>query len=171
MREEFLNLVNSEYQLLVRFVMFNGADQHQAMDAAQDAFVEAWDRLHWRPEQWAEIRDHRAWIRTVALRRYRRPPDRRREPPTVVTADPPATPWQGPDPGELTAQTQRVLEALHSLPPDVAEVMAYRIDGFRPVEIAAELGMTDQKVRDVLKRGRKLLAKMLKERGVDEHRA
>jgi RNA polymerase sigma factor (sigma-70 family) len=171
MREGFLDFVQSEYHLVVRFVIFNGADEHQAMDAAQDAFVEAWDRLHRKPEQWAEIRNHRAWIRTVALRRYRRPPDRRREPPSLLTADPPGTSWEGPDPGELTAQTQWVLQALRSLPPDVAAVMAFHIDGFRPVDIAAELDMTDQKVRDVLKSGRRLLARVFEERGADEHRA
>lgn len=171
-RADFLTLLDGEYHQVVRFVMFNGADQDQALDATQAAFTQAWILVRRRPEQWEAVRDRRAWIRTIALRGYRRPPDRRREPPTVPHADPMEACWNGQDPAELTAQTLYVLQTLRDLPQDVRAVMAFHVDGFRPTDIAAELGITDQQARDLLKKGRKILARLhgpRQEGAADEH--
>ncbi|MFC6087498.1 RNA polymerase sigma factor [Sphaerisporangium aureirubrum] len=159
MRVRFLALFESDYHQVARFVMFNGADRDQALDATQAAFTEAWDLIRRRPGQWEAVRVPRAWIRTIALRAYRRPPDRRREPPTVLGCGPAERAWDGQDPGELTAQTLHVLHALRRLPEDVRMAMAFHIDGFRPVDIAAALGIDDQQARDLLKKGRRILAR------------
>ncbi|MBB4699715.1 RNA polymerase sigma factor [Sphaerisporangium siamense] len=174
MRAGFLALFEDEYHKVARFVMVNGAGREEALDATQAAFAEAWLLIQRRPEQWEAVRDPRAWIRTIALRTYRRPPDRRREPPTVLRSGPDETAWSGQDPGELTAQTLHVLQALRRLPPDVRTAMAFHIDGFRPVDIAVELGVTDQQARDLLKKGRRILTReadvIMARRGTDERR-
>ncbi|MEO3814402.1 sigma-70 family RNA polymerase sigma factor [Sphaerisporangium sp. B11E5] len=159
LRAGFLELVESEYHRVARFVMFNGADREEALDATQAAFTQAWDLIRRRPEQWEAVREPRAWVRTVALRCHRRPPDRRREPPTVLGNSPGERVWEGQDPGEVTAQTLHVLEALRRLPEDARMAMAFHVDGFRPVDIAVELGITDQQARDLLKKGRRILAR------------
>jgi DNA-directed RNA polymerase specialized sigma24 family protein len=175
MRAAFLALLESDYHLVARFVMFNGATQDEALDATQTAFTQAWLLIQQRPEQWEAVRDPRAWIRTIALRSYRRPPGQRREPPTVLRDHPAETPWHGPDPGELSTQTLHVMNALRRLPEDVRLVMAFHVDGFRPVDIAKELGITDQQARDLLKKGRKILARELnitaEKGGTSERRA
>ncbi|GAA1264243.1 hypothetical protein GCM10009677_15080 [Sphaerisporangium rubeum] len=160
-RQGFLALLEKEQHQVARFVMFNGASKEDAMDAAQAAFTQAWALICRRPEWWDTVRDPRAWVRTVALRCYRRPPDRRREPPTVLGDVPGERVWEGQDPGEFTAGTLLVLDALRRLPEDVRMAMAFRVDGFRPVDVAAELGITDQQARDLLKKGRRILRREL----------
>jgi RNA polymerase sigma factor (sigma-70 family) len=158
-KERYLALVDDEYHQVARFVMFNGADREQALDATQAAFTEAWDLIQRGCDQWEAVRNPRAWLRTVAVRHYRRPPDRRREPPTVLDDCPGGdAPWGGQDPAELTAQTLDVLRALSGLDQDLRVIMAFYVDGFRPIDIAAELGVSDQRVRDQLKKGRAILA-------------
>lgn len=169
LRAGFIALAEREYHQVARFVMFNGADREEAQDATQAAFTQAWALICRRPEWWDTVREPRAWVRTVALRCYRRPPDRRREPPTALGDVPGERVWEGPDPGEFTADTLLVLDALRRLPEDVRMAMAFRVDGFRPVDVAAELGITDQQARDLLKKGRRILTRDLglRERRVD----
>src|SRR5215469_4371085 len=114
MRADWIGFYEGEYPLVVRFVMKYGASLEDARDATEEAFLEAWALLRRKPGQWSQIRDKRGWIRTVALRKHQRPPGPRRRPPTSDTTIPDrAAP--GPEPGELTAQTQAVLQALHRL--------------------------------------------------------
>jgi RNA polymerase sigma factor (sigma-70 family) len=158
-RTSVLDLWESDYNLVVRFVMLAGADLHSAEDAAQAAFVDAW-ALAKRSGQWEKINDPRAWIRTVALRKYRRPPGRRRQPLTAPVAEiPESKDWR--DHADLTTQSMFVIAELHRLDKDTRTVMAFHIDGFTSVEIARQLNMTDQKVRDLLKKGRKALARRI----------
>jgi RNA polymerase sigma factor (sigma-70 family) len=158
-RTSVLDLWESEYNRVVRFVMRAGADVHAAEDATQWAFVEAW-KLAMRPDEWEKIHNPKAWIRTVALRKYRRPPGRRRQPLTVAVAEVPE--WEiSRDDADLTNQSMFVLAELRRLDKDTRTVMAFHIDGFTSAEIARQLKTTDQKVRDLLKKGRKVLARRL----------
>jgi DNA-directed RNA polymerase specialized sigma24 family protein len=72
------------------------------------------------------------------------------------------------DHADLTTQGMFVLAELRRLDKDTRTVMAFYIDGFTSVEIARQLKITDQKVRDLVKKGRKTLARRLsplRERG------
>jgi len=64
---EFAAFYTSEMRPLIRHVMraVPGADMHQAADAAQSAFMQAY-------QTWSTIRHPRAWLRTVAVREYHR---------------------------------------------------------------------------------------------------
>jgi DNA-directed RNA polymerase specialized sigma24 family protein len=67
----------------------------------------------------------------------------------------------GPEPGELTAQTQAVLQALRGLDGEAQAVMAFLMDGFPATVIAETLGITEQRVRDITKRARAALKRTL----------
>jgi len=161
MREDFLNFHARNYHLVVRFLMLNGATLHEAQDASQEAFLDAWKQLK-KPNGWRTIQDPRAWIRTVALRKYRRPT---RSPLRVspVADIPDMSQPDEIDHGELTTQAQYVLATLRDLDDDTRAVMAFHLDGFSTPQIAAHLGITDQKARDQLKKARKILARKLGE--------
>ncbi|MET8997185.1 hypothetical protein [Amycolatopsis sp. NPDC004169] len=161
MRTQWIDLYDAEWALVIRFVMKAGpAGLEDARDAAQEAFVESWREMVTRPEEWARV-NQRGWIRTVALRRFRRPPGPRCRPlvePGVAMPDRPAA---GVEPGELTVQVHTVLDAFGCLNPLEREVMAYLTDGFRPVDIPGLVDLTEQKIRDVARSARAKLKRHL----------
>jgi len=161
MRAAFLDFFDCNYHPVVRFVMLNGATLHDAQDAAGAAFLDAWERLT-RPNGWETIQDPPAWIRTVALRKYRRP-TRSSLRVSPVEDIPDAPQPAAPDHGELTTQAQYVLATLRHLDEQTREVMAFHLDGFSSPQIAVHLGITDQKVRDLLRKARKILGRKLGE--------
>ncbi|BBJ37379.1 hypothetical protein SSPO_000970 [Streptomyces antimycoticus] len=61
-RAAFADYYRQDFLSLTRFVMRLGATAYEAADAAQSAFVLAY-------EQWESLRNPRAWVRTVAKRR------------------------------------------------------------------------------------------------------
>ncbi len=157
-REAFLDFFQREYGAVIAFLMGYGAVHEDAEDATQDAFVDAWE-LAKRPGAWFRIANPRAWIRTVALRKYRRPPGARKRVPSFLVAEVgEPQPLRGiVEHGELTVQTEFVRSVLRDLDHDVRAVLAFSMDGFNSVEIARYLDLTDQHVRDLLKKGRKAL--------------
>jgi RNA polymerase sigma-70 factor (ECF subfamily) len=165
-RSAWLDFYDSEYYEVVRFVMRAGADLATAEDAAQEAFVASWE-LTQEPARWRAIQDPRGWIRTVALRKYRRPPGARRKLPLIANADVPDQPTLGLEPGELTAQADLLLRALRGLEEDTRTAMAFHLDDF-PARTIADLmgqlghaGITEQKVRDLLGKARRHLRRDL----------
>jgi RNA polymerase sigma factor (sigma-70 family) len=160
-RTDWVAFYDAEYHAVVRFVMHAGAGLDDARDAASDAFLESWALLDRDPGRWSQIRDHRSWIRTVALRKRQRPPGRRRRVPLDSTATIPDLPDPGLDPGELTAQTQAVLDALRGLDEQGQMVMAFRMDHFPAAVIAEALGIPEQQVRDVTRKARAALKRTL----------
>jgi DNA-directed RNA polymerase specialized sigma24 family protein len=68
-----------------------------------------------------------------------------------------------PSPGheELTAQAGLVLCALRALDEEARTVMAFDLDGVPAADIAAGMGITQQRVRDVKKKARALLKREL----------
>jgi RNA polymerase sigma factor (sigma-70 family) len=161
MRADWIAFYDTEYHLVVRFVMRNGASLEDARDATEEAFLDSWALMTGQPANWSQIRDRRSWIRTVALRKRLRPPGARRRPLLADNAEIPDIAAPGPEPGELTAQTQAVLEALRSLDSQAQAVMAFLMDGFPAVVIADTLGITEQRVRDVTKKARAALKRIL----------
>jgi RNA polymerase sigma factor (sigma-70 family) len=157
MRATWIDFYDAHYHRVVRFVMQDGACLDDARDAAQEAFVESWRLLSSDPARWAAITNKMAWIRVVALRRYRRPPGSRTRPRLAPDAEISDLPSPGPDPGELTVQTQMVLQALRTLDEEARAVMAFDLDDFPTADIAAALEITEQRVRDVKKKARAAL--------------
>ncbi len=154
-RKEYLDLHEQEYRPVVAFLMTCGAVIQDAEDAAQEAFLDLW-RLTQRPGGWEGIETPRGWIRRVALRKYYR---FQKEGGLRVVMDlTDAYPLDGRDDhSELTVQTEFVRATLRELDADTRIVMAFLIDGFKSAEIARLVGTTDQKVRDLIKKGRKAL--------------
>ena len=156
-RAAWIDFYDIHYHRMVRFVMHNGAGRQDAQDAVQEAFAQSWSLVESHPDQWLAVTSKEAWIRKVALRRYRRPPGPRIQPQLAEGADVPDLPYPGPGPGELTAQTQMVLQALRALDKEAREVMAFHLDDFTTPAIAAALNLTEQRVRDVKKKARAAL--------------
>jgi RNA polymerase sigma factor (sigma-70 family) len=159
-RDEWISFYDTEYRQVIGFVMKNGASLQDAQNAVHEAFIESWDLMETRPGNWKAIANQRAWIRTVALRKYRRPPGPRIRPQLAGT-EIPDLPAHEPEPGELTAQAQTVLHALRCLDEGARTVMAFHIDEFSTDEIAAALGITEQRVRDLMKKARRNLERTL----------
>lgn len=161
MRSAWIDFYDAEYERVVRFLMRTGACWDDARDAAQDAFLESWALMTCRPKAWEQIINPRAWIRTVAWRKHRRPPGSRRRLHLAVGADLPDLPQPGPEVGEWTAQTQAVTQALAGLNEDERMVMTFRMDGFTFADIAAELGINEQEARHLARRARAALKRTL----------
>lgn len=171
MRTAWLDLYDAELHPVIRFVMKSGpASLEDARDAAHEAFLESWRLMTTRPGDWAAIRDPRAWLRTVALRRFRRPPGPRNRLILDTCADLPDAPAPSLDPGELTAQAQMVLAELRQLDFEAREVMAYLTDGFTAAAIGEAMGITEQRARNVIRRARVHLKRRLAAAPVTERR-
>jgi RNA polymerase sigma factor (sigma-70 family) len=146
---EFEACYRNEFLPLVKFLMRLGLSDHDAADAAQSAFLEAY-------RCWQQIRNPRAWLRRVAPRFHKRLPERPVE--DVAIGDQPRL----SDSLEIREQTRRVMAALRRLPPHQREVMAWTYDGFNPTEIAQELGYEPAAVRKNLQRARENLKRLLR---------
>jgi RNA polymerase sigma factor (sigma-70 family) len=160
-RADWISFFDAHFRRVVRLVMHVGASLQDAQDAAQEAFTESCVVMNADPARWAAVTSKEAWIRVVALRKYKRPPGPRIRLQMTDGAAIPDIPDSDPDPAELTVQTQMVLQALRGLNAESRAVMAFFLDGFSGPEIAAALGITDQKVRDVKKRARAALKAVL----------
>lgn len=157
LRSEFVAFYDREYPCVVLFLMRCGATFQAAEDATQDAFVDAWTIAE--RGMWTHLDSQRGWIRTVALRKYRRPSGCRKPQLYVVpVAECPEDMRPDSDLADLTVGTQMVIEALRALSPELQAVMAFDLDGFTASEAAHFLDLTDQQVRDRRKKARKILA-------------
>lgn len=167
--EEWIDFYHTHFRRVVRFVMHNGASQDQACDAAQDAFVESWELMVKDPSRWQAIERKDAWIRTVALRRYWRPPGPRKRVPMWYGGEITERVVPGPCHDELTVQGQMVLQELQTLDPEARAVTAFDLDGFSTVDIAAALEVKPQRVRDIRKRARAALKRQLARNAEGRH--
>jgi RNA polymerase sigma-70 factor (ECF subfamily) len=146
---EFSDFYRSELTALVTFLLWTGANAHDALDVAQDAMLEAYRR-------WQVIRDPRAWIRTVASRKYGRRLGSVEEPTDSIEA----STLQRPDIDiEAWEQQQEVLRLLSGLPLRQRQIMAWFYDGYEHADIARELNLTPENVRSNLKKARRALGR------------
>jgi RNA polymerase sigma-70 factor (ECF subfamily) len=82
----------------------------------------------------------------------------RRETPRATLPDAPE-PLSTALAAELTEEARQVLAALQALPPRQRQVMAWIIDGFGAAEIARELGVSPESVRQSHAKARKNLGR------------
>ena len=149
---EFAEFFRAEYKKLIRFVIAIGADADEAAEIAQVTFVKAF-------EGWHSIRAPRAWIRRVAVNELTAARQAaRREMPQASLPDAPV-PVSAALAVELTEEARQVLAALQALPPGQRQVMAWIIDGFGAAEIARELGVSPESVRQSSAKARKNLGR------------
>ena len=149
---EFAEFFRAEHKKLIRFVIAIGAGGDQAAEITQVTFVKAF-------EGWDVIRAPRAWIRRVAVNELtaaRRAA--RRETPQATLPDTPV-PVPVALAVELSEEARQVLAALQALPPGQRQVMAWIIDGFGAAEIARELGVSPESVRQSHAKARKNLGR------------
>lgn len=145
---EFTHVYFNEARKVVGFLMTIGATQHEAADAAQQAFELAW-------RKWWDIRNPVAWLRTVAIRMYFRQIPKHE----ILTDTPPDRPilLSPAVEVEITEQTEAMLELLAILPTRQRLVIALKADGLSTAEIADALGMTAEAIRQNLHRARRRL--------------
>ena len=149
---EFAEFFRAEHKKLIRFVIAIGASGDEATEIAQATFFKAF-------EGWDVIRAPRAWIRRVAVNELtaaRRAA--RRETPQAALPDAPV-PVSTALAVELTEEGRQVIAALQALPPRQRQVMAWIIDGFGAAEIARELGVSPESVRQSYAKARKNLGR------------
>ncbi|WP_329495017.1 SigE family RNA polymerase sigma factor [Kitasatospora herbaricolor] len=153
--EDFNSFYEASYGQLVAHLYALTGDLGEAQDAAQEAFIRAWDR-------WHQVSTHDnpvAWVRLtgqrVAISRWRRAR-------TAVRSwvrHGPVGPIAGPGP-----DTVALVEALRQLPEAQRSALVLHHMGGRSVaEIAAEAGVPVGTVKARLHRGRQALALLLGE--------
>jgi len=128
-----------------------GANEHDAVDAAQCAFEELF-------KKWDTVRNPKAWLRTVAFHIFLRLPvrnERALEDHDQASVLPASTRI------ELREEEQAVISALHQLPMTQRRVFALHYDKFETREIAEMLQMTEAAVRQNLARARAKLRELL----------
>lgn len=155
---EFAEFFRAEHKKLIRFVTTMGANSDQAAEIAQETFFKAL-------LGWDSIRTPRAWIRRVAaneLTAARRAVRRETPQETLPDAQVPVSTALAVELGE---EGRRVMAALDTLPPKQREVMAWIIDGFGAAEIARELGVSPESVRQNYAKARKNLSRFYGRRG------
>nr|WP_231935331.1 sigma-70 family RNA polymerase sigma factor [Micromonospora viridifaciens] len=146
---EYAACFEQERLPLVKFLINRGASSQDAFDAAHQAFVEAWRR-------WEQIQNPRAWLRKVAIRSLKSIAQPTTSlPERYDIADPAPTGMQ------LSDETSDLMKALRQLPLSQREIMAWAVDGFGPSEIAKELGVSAEAVRQALHRARQNLKRLL----------
>ncbi|GCE01595.1 RNA polymerase sigma factor [Embleya hyalina] len=158
-RDVFVEFLVAEQPFVVRFLMRLGATSSDAEDAAQEAFIRAWQMLN--RGLWFKVREPRGWIRHVALRSWQRPNGCRRRDREIPTAEVPEPHARPSDGSELTLATLATRSALASLPGNEGIALALKMDGFTSAESAQILGVTDQQARDLLKKARRRLRRTL----------
>ncbi|MYV97002.1 sigma-70 family RNA polymerase sigma factor [Streptomyces sp. SID3343] len=162
-RADFIAFTDNEYDAVVAHLRMRGAHVDHAADAAQEAFLELWDHMM-RVGGWGSIVYPRSRIRAVAWNNYLRPPgQRRRQPHVVPVARMPPEAVTHPDHAGEVALARTLVWCLSRCDEQVRAVMAFQIQEFRAAETAAALGTSEQKVRDLLKKGRAQLKRALGE--------
>ncbi|SCG54582.1 SigE family RNA polymerase sigma factor [Micromonospora humi] len=149
----FEEFYRSSRQRVVTVLYALGGDLTEAQDAAQEAYVRAWQR-------WSKVGaydDPEAWVRTVGHRllvnRWRKVRNsvvayRRHGPPPAV--------------GPPSENTVALIAALRRLPAEQRQaIVLHHLADLSVAEIAAQLGTPSGTVKARLARGRRALATLL----------
>lgn len=154
--EEFSAFYRSTIRQLAAFLINQGAAVHVAADIAQDTMAKAY-------RCWTTLHKPRAWVHTVASRALIR---------TIVAANEDLV-EQVPEPTSLLSCPDAIAEwesrydmlpVLQSLPSRQRQVLAWTFAGYKPSDIAEELGLPSETVRASLVKARRAAADYLKKR-------
>jgi RNA polymerase sigma-70 factor (ECF subfamily) len=145
-----------EFRVIVKAVMYAGANLDDAEDAVSTAMIEAY-------LAWPLLTNPAAWVRTAALHNFINSAQRNRRRPLLEAQvgrrdrvdTTPAAPAEEPD------ERDHVLAALRELPPTQRKVMALVLDGHAPAQIADMLGVNPASVRSNLRHARQGLRRRL----------
>ena len=148
---EFATCYHAEFPALIAFLIKCGASYHDTADAAQEAFLELFN-------QWADVRNPRQWLRTVAFRIFLRQPAEETSP--LEAAPDASSPLTASTRLDFREEERIVLYALSRLPQAQRAVLALHYDHFKTSEIAEILGMRQAAVRKNLERARAALKKL-----------
>jgi RNA polymerase sigma-70 factor (ECF subfamily) len=155
--ESFSAFYRESLPTLVAFLMYQGATLADASDLAHEAMTAAF-------RSWDEIEYPKAWTRRVASRAFLRELSRAEDPADdmpelgVLIRHEEVADWE---------ERHEVLRLMRLLPPRQRQVLAWSFDGFKPAEIAAELGLSPDAVRSNLKKARRAIATHLASREED----
>ncbi|MGN9908351.1 sigma-70 family RNA polymerase sigma factor [Phytohabitans sp. LJ34] len=138
---------------VVTFLYAMGGDRAEAQDAAQEAYLRAWQR-------WSTVSgydDPEAWVRTVGYRlcvnRWRKARNRM----VAYRRHGPAEPARPPN-----EDTVALVEALRRLPePERLAIALHHLLDLPVAEVAAQTGVPVNTVKSRLVRGRRTLASLL----------
>ncbi|SHM86506.1 RNA polymerase sigma factor [Cryptosporangium aurantiacum] len=147
----FEDYFRRDFVPLTRWMIFSGATMAEAQDAIQVAMLAAYGC-------WAAIDAPRAFVRTVALRHFRKERARaqRAQDAAAHVSELYATPHF-----EFRAEVETVRRALAALPAAQRHAIALTIDGYSPAEIAGILAQPAATVRSNLRHARKALRRQL----------
>ncbi|MFC0436735.1 RNA polymerase sigma factor [Kutzneria buriramensis] len=149
--EEFAGFYRATTKPLAAFLLKLGATLPEAADIAQDTMAKAF-------QQWHSIEHPKAWAHRVASREFIRLRVNGRESPV----DPlPAGPLLRGDEVAGWELRHDLIRGMDLLSPRQRQVIAWKLAGYEPAEIAEELGLTGDAVRQHLLRARRTLSTWL----------
>jgi len=157
LKELIKELYEKERSGLFLFVRSLGADNQEADDAVQEAFAAVLER-------WDTIRNPRPYLYTTAMNKYYGANARNRETPASSWMPDQAEPLSSGDIAEFNELEERVRAAVAALPARQRQVMALTLAGFKPAQIAQQLGSEEPAVRQNQARARDNIARQL---GID----
>jgi RNA polymerase sigma-70 factor (ECF subfamily) len=160
--EEFEATVREQARLVYKVAYSVLRNHHDAEDVAQETFL----RFLRQRKRWAEIRDRRAWLATVA---WRVALDRKRMPAEVTLEDAAEVVSRlraAGAPVDEIASSREMMSLLErlvaSLPRDLREAMILSTtEELSSAEISQVLGIPEGSVRSRLLRGRDILRQKL----------
>lgn len=155
---DFKSLYIAERSRLHRYLRLSGASPHEADDAVQTAFAQAWvnrAKLTVNP---------RAWLYKAAYGAFLRGPVRvqQRETSAGDTMPERAEPLDSGEVAIFNEFAQEVQAAVANLPAKQNRIMSLTLVGFSPSEIAQQLDCDPAAVRQNLHRARRTLAQKLR---------
>jgi RNA polymerase sigma factor (sigma-70 family) len=149
----FVSFFHQRFSRTVVLLIAMGASRADAEDATQEAMILAW-------QQWETIREPAAWVRTVAVRAFRRQAGRQEK--QAVTLDTSsAEPVDDHELSIFAEEQQQILRLLRGLPPGQRAVAALFYDGLTYEEIAELTGKSPATVRSHLRHARKALKEVI----------
>jgi RNA polymerase sigma factor (sigma-70 family) len=159
-RGDFNRYFAEDYQLLLAFLIKQGAEPPEAHDAAQFAMIQLYPR-------WESVRSPRAYVRKVAERSYLKSSARAADEPKRMVLGGFAFEEVTMSPLDkviFDEEQRELIRMLQMLPPVQRRVMAWHLDGFSNLEIAEAFGKTPGSVAASLSEARKKLRALWAER-------
>ncbi|MEU8104489.1 sigma-70 family RNA polymerase sigma factor [Nonomuraea muscovyensis] len=151
---DLADFYRKERSALVAFLINQGANPQEAIDAVQTAFMAV------LPPKWQKISEPRAYLRITALREYYRSAPHAAMTVELAEDDEPLTSLGKAPPLDTVEEDEsrrRVISALARLPLKQRQVMAWHIDGYSHAEIAQHLRIPVAAVRKNFSRAKAAL--------------